>query len=544
MFRLVWIVAAALLLGTPAHPDDKAAGIDPIFSWATSDSPGCTVAVSHEGKLVARRAYGAADLERTVPLNPDSVFDIGSLQKQFVAAAVLLLVDDGRLALSDDVRKYMPELPDYGHTITVDHLLTHTSGLRDWTGLLMFTEGSVEALSMILRQRGLNSVPGEEFSYSNSGYVLAKEIVARVSGTTFAEFSRKRLFEALGMKSTFYSSDTREVIRNRALGYDRKAGSWKLDMLLDKDRGGGAVFSTSSDLLLWNDALTSKRLGALVSMKLEEPAVLNNGKRLTYGRGLFLDAGTDTKVLWHSGSAAGYKALLARFPEDELSIAILCNSGDGTDRIAFARRIVDLYTGRNREDSKSDRPEAIAIPDLNNRTGLFFNEANDEPLRLIADAGRIRVAGGPALQPVNEDRFRNPTGQLSFRSGDEFELHFRSQNEIELKSMDGNTERYRRARPHVHTVEEMKVLTGRYESDELKAVIDVASIKDGLSIRLNDAPDKVLELRAVERDAFQRGMMIVRFRRDAAGKVKGFDYSNPLLRNIRFTRLSESAGGR
>jgi CubicO group peptidase (beta-lactamase class C family) len=545
MFRFEWILAASLLLAAPSDAAEKAAGIDAIFSWTTPDTPGCTVAVSHKGKLAASRAYGSADLERAVSLSPGSLFDIGSLQKQFVAAAVLLLVDDGRLALTDDVREHIPELPDYGHTITVDHLLTHTSGLRDWTGLVMFADGDVDALTMILRQRALNTVPGEEFSYSNSGYVLAKEIVARVSGLTFAEFSRKRLFEPLGMKSTFYSDDTREVIPNRALGYDRKGGEWKLDMLLDNARGGGALLSTSSDLLLWNDALTNKRLGALVSAKIEEPSKLNNGRKLSYGRGLFLDTNLDNRILWHSGSAAGYKSLLARFPDDDLSIAILCNSGDGTDRIAFARQIRDLYTDSTRPRDKSPSlPEPIAAPKLDQRAGLFFNDTKGEVLRLIADEGSLRVAGGPSLLPVTEDRFRNRSGQLSFRSGDEFELHFRSPNEIDLKSMDGNTTTFRRAKPHRHSEEEINALAGHFESDELKARFEVTPLKEGIKVRLNDSPDKVLEFRAVERDRFQRGMMLVRFRRDATGKVNGFDYSNPVLRNVRFTRQNECEGVR
>ncbi|MGH9817476.1 MAG: serine hydrolase domain-containing protein, partial [Candidatus Acidiferrales bacterium] len=163
----VSFVFPALLFGTSAHPQDKAAEIDKIFSWATPATPGCAVAASRNGELLVNRAYGLADLERDVPITPSTIFDIGSLQKQFVAAAVLLLVEDGKLSLSDDVHKHIPELPDYGHQVTIDHLLTHTSGIRDWTGLLMLADGEPDVLTLILRQRGLNFVPGEEWSYSN-----------------------------------------------------------------------------------------------------------------------------------------------------------------------------------------------------------------------------------------------------------------------------------------------------------------------------------------------------------------------------------------
>ncbi len=212
--------------------------------------------------------------------------------------------------------------------------------------------GNVDALTAILRQRGLNFAPGEEWSYSNSGFVLAKEIVARTSGMSFAEFTRKRLFEPLGMKATRYLADMREVVKNRALAYEKAGNGWRLDMLLDNDRGGGGILSTASDLLIWNDALTSARLGAFVSEKIQEPARLSNGRKLGYARGLFLDTNRGAREVWHTGSANAYKTWLSRYPEHGLSIAITCNSGDDTDRVASARRIFDLYV------------PAAAAPDL------------------------------------------------------------------------------------------------------------------------------------------------------------------------------------
>ncbi|MGH9200567.1 MAG: serine hydrolase domain-containing protein, partial [Vicinamibacterales bacterium] len=178
MKKLLSFVVTALLVGTPAHAQDTTNEIDKIFSWATPATPGCAVAASQHGKLVVNRAYGLADLERNVPITPDTIFDAASIRKQFIAAAVLLLVEEGRLSLSDDVRKFVPELPDYAHKITLDHMLTHTSGLRDWVPLLNFANGDYPAWSMILRQRSLTFAPGEEWSYSNSGYVLLVEVVA------------------------------------------------------------------------------------------------------------------------------------------------------------------------------------------------------------------------------------------------------------------------------------------------------------------------------------------------------------------------------
>jgi CubicO group peptidase (beta-lactamase class C family) len=541
MFRLVCFALILLLIGTPARAQDKAVEIDKIFSWAKTDTPGCSVAVSQGGKLIANRAYGSADLERDVPLNPNSIFDIGSVRKQFVAAAVLLLVEEKRLSLSDDVRKYIPELPDYGHKITLDHMLTHTSGLRDWTGLLPLAGGDPDALTMIMRQRGLNFAPGEEWSYSNSGYVLLTEIVARASGMRFSEFTRKRLFEPLGMKMTTYVDDLSEVIKHRALAYEKDGNRWKLDMLLGNERGGGgALFSTAADLVIWNDALTSVRLGAFVTDKLQEQARLNNGRKLTYARGLNVETYGGGRMVWHSGGAAGYHSWLGRLPAQNLSLAVMCNS-DAMAATALAERIIGLFVPAART-AEAGPPPAIpadALPDVNGKTGLFFNEQTGEQMRLVVDRGRFRVAGGPGLAPVTKERFRRWGASVQFMSQDEFELHFLSADEFELKSMEGKTTRYARARPFAPAAADLQSFAGRYQSDEAGAFFDLTPGKDGLKGRANDAPGAQPEFKPVARDTFQLGGVILRFRRDKAGKIVALDYSNPVVRNITFIRLGD-----
>src|SRR5688500_13562967 len=298
----------------PANAQARTTQIDSIFSFATPSTPGCAVGVSQRGHVVVNRAYGVASVEKRAPLSQSSLFDIGSTQKQFTAAAVLLLVEDGRLSLTDDIRKYLPELPDYGHKVTVDHLLTHTAGIRDWTGLLPMAEEGTKVLQLILRQRGLNFVPGEQWSYSNSGFELAKEIVARVSGMSFADFARTRLFEPLGMKSTAYVPDILQAGANAALGYQKDGAAWKPFMRLGNNRGGGAIVSTVGDLLVWNDALASERLGAFVTGKLHEQASLSNGRKLRYARGLIVDQTPGGLVVSHSGGAAGFSTWMGRVP--------------------------------------------------------------------------------------------------------------------------------------------------------------------------------------------------------------------------------------
>jgi CubicO group peptidase (beta-lactamase class C family) len=538
-------VVTALLVGTPAYAQDKTSEIDKIFSWTKPNEPGCAVAVSQNGKIVVNKAYGSADLEREVPITPNTIFDAGSVRKQFVAAAILLLVEEGKLSLSDDVRKHIPQLPDYSQKITVDHLLTHTSGIRDWQPLLNLAGGDPDAMTMILRQRELNFAPGEEWSYSNSGYVLLPEIVARTSGMPFSEFARKRLFEPLGMKMTTYVDDPLSLIKNRALAYKKEAAGWKMDMYLGNDRGGaGGLFTTASDLVTWNDALTNNRLGAFVTQKLQEPTTLNNGRRLSYARGLQVEPfRRGGQLVWHSGGAAGYSTIAGHLPEQGLSVAIMCNA-DGSARSAYAGRIFDLFLPPG-GISEANTPAGnaggagVAPGDLSGRAGLFFNEQNGQPMRLTVNNNTLTIAGGGPLVALATDRFRNQRASLSFMSQAEFELQYLSADQFEIKTKEGAKTRYARAQPYTPTAADLKVFAGRYESDELRAFFEMTPGKDSLMGRANDAPGAALEFRPVDRDTFQLAGVILRFRRDKAGKVVAVDYSNPVVRNIKFTRLSD-----
>jgi CubicO group peptidase (beta-lactamase class C family) len=541
-FVLLSLIAAPLLAGASARAQDKTAEIDKIFAWVTPGMPGCSVAASQAGKRVVTRAYGLADLERNVPITPDTLFDAASIRKQFIAAAVLLLVEEKRLSLSDDVRKFVPELPDYGHTITLDHMLTHTSGLRDWVPLQNWANNTNEPLmTLILRQRALNFPPGEEWSYSNSGYVLAAEVVARTAKMPFPEFARTRLFEPLGMTATTFVDDLRQVVKDRALAYERAGKGWRMDMRLD-DRGGGALFSTPGDLVTWNDALTNARLGKFVSDKLQEPATLTNGRKLSYARGLMFSSNYAGPIVYHGGGAAAYRSVLIRFPEQAFSVAVMCNAGEASDdRDEFAGRVFDLFMA----DKGLKRPGPAAPPanpagvdpaDVTNKAGLFFSERTGEPLRLVVNGGRLAVAGGGLLVTVTKDKFRNARPSTAFMSEDAFEVTFVSPDQVELKSMEGKVTRYRRAQPYAPSAADLASFAGRYESDELKAVIQMAPGKAGLTGRINDAPGPGLDVAPVDRDVFQRGLMTLRFHRDAAGKVVGVDLSNPALRNVRFVR--------
>lgn len=531
----------ALSAGSSACAQDTTTEVDKIFNWITPTSPGCVCAVSQDGKLVLNRAYGLADLGRNTPLAPNTIFDAGSVVKQFVAASVLLLVEERKLSLADDIRKYIPELPDPGHKITIDHLLTHTSGVRDWTGIRPLTEGDPDALTITLRQRGLNFPPGSEWSYSNSGYVLLKELVARVSKMSFSDFTKKRLFDPLGMKQTRYLLET-TGIANLAMAYSGGKDGWKPDMHVGNERGGGgALMSTPADLIIWNEALAKATLGKYVTQKIQEPATLNNGRKLGYARGLFLDTGRlGNKIIWHSGGSAGYSTLLGRYPDQGISIAIMCNA-DGAARSVYASRIVDLFLPPRKNEILTDtfHPSIHTETDLTSKAGLYFNEQTGQPLRMAVNSNTLMIGGGGPLTMISAGRFRNMRPSLSFLSDATFELSFVNPDRFEIKTKDGTTMGYTRAKAPAPTAAEPESLAGQYESTEMGSVMEIVPGKDGVQMRFYRNPAKVLQFRPVDHDTYMMNMMTLRFIRDKAGKVIGYDYSNPLVRNVRFTRVVE-----
>lgn len=532
-----FVALAALVVAAPGYAQDKAAQIDKIFSSMSAEVPGCAVGVAQNGKPVLTRGYGLADLEHKTPLSGTTLFDIGSNQKQFTAASILLLVQDGKLKLSDDIRKYLPEVPDYGHVVTINHLLTHTSGVRDWQPLLNMSYEDADVLKLIMRQRGLNFTPGDEWAYSSSGFELAKEIVARVSGMSFSDFTHKRLFVPLGMKSTAYVGDIMQGTGDRAIGYQKEGNGWKQYMYLGNRRGGGAIISSANDLLIWNEALTNQKLGKFVVEKMEEPARLNSGRRLTYGRGLMVDSVAGERLISHSGGAAGYSSWLGRFPDHKLSVTVLCNY-DPVSATNLAGKVADLYLPPV-DPKAAPGPVALAGVDVSGRAGLFFDEGTGEPMRLVVNNGRLAIATGSPLVPVTADRFLPPHATLFVRSGDAFEINFKSNDEFEVKSMEGAVSKYRRAQAWTPTAADLQSVDGRYSSPDVDQVLEVMPGANGIKVRFEKSPDKVFDAQAVARDTYMLSMVKVHFLRDASGKVTGFDYSNPVIRNLRYTRLGD-----
>src|SRR5687767_7172385 len=267
--RYALILAVLVVPPAAAQPAVSEKTIDTLFSRWTAKTPGCAVGVAVGGKPVLLKAYGMADLEHDVPNTPDTVFESGSVAKQFTAMAIMLLVQDGRLSLDDEVRKHVPELPDYGVPLTIRHMLTHTSGLRDWGSVAgiagaprttrEYTHGHV--LDIVSRQKSLNFQPGDHYSYSNTGFNLAAIIVARVSGMSFADFSKQRIFVPLGMTKTSWRDDHTRIVKGRAIAYSLENGEYHIEMPFENVHGNGGLLTTVGDLLTWNENFVTPKVG-------------------------------------------------------------------------------------------------------------------------------------------------------------------------------------------------------------------------------------------------------------------------------------------
>jgi CubicO group peptidase (beta-lactamase class C family) len=322
------VVAACVAEAASAQlrpPPDSKAQVDRIFArFATRTTPGCAVGVGIGDNTVLKAAYGMADLERNVPNTPETVFEAGSVSKQFVAASLLLLVQSGKASLDDPARKYFPELPEYGSSpVTLRHMMTHTSGLRDWGGVaamagkprsstVAYTNRDV--LEIAARQKALNYTPGDHYSYSNTGYNLLALLVGKVSGKSLAEFTKAEIFTPLQMTSSGWRDDFRRIVPNRAVAYEPTRDGFRMDMPFETAHGNGGLLTTVGDLLRWNLNFTHRRVGggkAFTDAQVQR-AKLNNGSTIMYAAGLMVNRWRGLQEVSHSGTTAGYNAWLAR----------------------------------------------------------------------------------------------------------------------------------------------------------------------------------------------------------------------------------------
>ncbi|MCH8124306.1 MAG: beta-lactamase family protein [Bacteroidetes bacterium] len=356
----LWVLATILASESALAQDDAAylaAQTDQLFTqWDKPDSPGCALGVIQDGQFLYKNGYGSANLDWDIPITTSTAFYMASLSKQFVAAAIVLLAQDGRLSLEDDIRTYLPELPEYEHTVTIRHLIHHTGGIRNLFPLLSVAGISVEdlhsiedILEVIVREPLLDFEPGTEHRYSNSGYQLLGVIVERASGKSLREFAHERIFAPLGMRNTHFHEDWTRILNQRAMSYaPREAGGFSQTYL---GTLGYGMYTTVEDLLHWDRNFSEPKVGGqeFVDLLLTR-GVLANGDTLNYAFGLRVEEYGRVRVVHHDGNFMGFKHYLLRVPENRLSVICLCNLRT-IDAQDLAAQVAELYGAWGEDDA-------------------------------------------------------------------------------------------------------------------------------------------------------------------------------------------------
>ena len=499
-------------------------------------APGCAAAVSLNGETVFEKAFGLADLEHNVPNTAQTIFESGSVAKQFTAASLVLLQQEGKLSLDDPVRKYIPELPDYGMPLTIRHMLNHTAGLRDW-GTVMALTGAGRgdriisqdlALDVITHQKALDFKPGAEYSYSNSGYNLAAIIVERVSKQKFPAFVEERLFKPLGMKNSSWRDDYQRIVPGRAQAYSRQGnGPWRLNMPFMNVYGNGGMLTTVGDWMKWNAMLDSRSLGAPLVDALETQGVLNDGRKIAYALGLVVDKYKGLKDVSHGGATAGYQTFLARYPDNKVSVGVMCN-GTSPSAGGIAETLTDQILGPFPETPRTE-PAKVSEDELKKFVGVWRNEKTHGPARFAIENGVSRWRGA-RLVPMGGGQFSVGENQLKFTLDKEGKPML-----AETVDSDGEVTRFNPETEWKPTPEELSSLKGDWFSEEAGATLTVAVEADKAFIK--QRPVTSLPMQPLYKDHFDVQGYVIWFTRDKSGKIDRMHVGASRMRDMPFVRL-------
>jgi CubicO group peptidase (beta-lactamase class C family) len=527
--------------------------VDAVFEeWNDPGRPGAAVAVTRNGRVIYSQGYGSAQLEYRIPVTPTTVFHVASVSKQFTTFAVALLAREGRLSWDDDVRAHLPELPQLGRAVTLRHLANHTSGVRDQWELLVQAGWRMDdvitrdqILRMMGRQRELNFEPGSEYLYSNMGYSLLAEVVARVSGQEFGAFLEERVFLPLGMHRTHVHSDHTMIVPGRAYSYaPAPGGGWRNAVLSYANQGATSLFTTVEDLARWIAELEEARVGDPdLWDEMRRRAVLANGDTVPYALGLAVAPYRGLPTVGHGGADAGFRSNLLHFPEERLGVVVFGNASSFNAGL-LARRVAEVFLGDRmaaaEENGLEPRPRVPLEPGA--PEALAGRYRLDQGIMISIRRGgetlAVELGGsdGYTLVPESETDFwvEGIGGRLTF-------LH-RADGGVEgfvLRSADG-TMRARRVEVEALSPEELEAYTGTFHSPELDTTYRLR-VRDG-TVVVEHQRHPPVDLFPVDRNRFGGTawyLSDLEFTRDASGRVDGFRISGGRVRNLRFERIDD-----
>ncbi len=543
--------AQSLDPGTSSRIDSLLAGYD------NASSAGCAVGVYKDGKLIFKKSYGMADLEHGVSITPQTVFDIGSTSKQFTATSIVMLAQQNKLSLDDDIRKYLPEIPNYGHTITIRHLLNHTSGIRDYLQLMCASGVNIDdvtttkdALAAIARQQALNFVPGSEMLYSNSGYMLLSVIVERVSGVSLRTFEQEHIFKPLGMTHTQVVDDHTMIVPNRAIGYSpAEDGLLHRDMSYWEQTGDGAVSTSVEDFEKWIANFEHPTLGGTSDPSsaqqlmhlLRTPGKLNNGTETDYGLGLEFPTWHTLPVVEHDGSWAGYQTEFMWLPTEHLAVVILSNLSSIP---TVATKIASMVLGNKLPKGPAPPPTTPVKFDTAAFAPFEGSYSMDEEPTFVLKYWRegetywsqaTEQAAIPIF-PSSDSTFflKVVNASVTFHRGSDGYV-----NTITLHQHGDHLAHRVQAAPQL-TLKQLQEYTGKYYSPELQSTYSLF-VKDSALYASHPKFDTGM-LVVSAKDKFYSNIPFLNdivFERAAKGNVQAMLISMGRVRNIRFERLDK-----
>jgi CubicO group peptidase (beta-lactamase class C family) len=529
--------------------------IDQLFTvWNNLQSPGAAVAVAKDGRIIFEKGYGSAELEYNIPITPATVFHIASVSKQFTAFSILLLEKDGKLSINDDIRKYIPEVPDFGKVITLNHLLHHTSGLRDQWELLAMAGWRLDdnistgqILRLVSRQKELNFNPGEKEMYCNTGFTLLAEVVARVSGMSFADFTRIRIFEPLKMTHTLFYDNCEKLVPNRAYSFYADSTGYKKSNLNYSTVGATSLFTTAPDLCLWAMNFEKPVVGKEIMDKMSERGVLNNGDTIDYAMGQLIGKYKGLKVFAHGGADAGYRSQLYRVPDEHFSVNVLSNLASFSPW-SLGNKIIDIYL---KDKEVKDAPKADAVKPKSDTGTITVDpsvlarysgkyELQPGIIATISAEGSVLYAEAHELPktpmtPLSETEFSVPAAQAK--------VNFPTDPDGKITKMmvymGGQEITARRLPDFDPTTVNLAEFTGDFYSPELNTSYTFVVESGKLIARHFRTGDVVLT--ASKADTFTGNKWyfgLVQIIRDANNQVTGCKVGNGRVMNLKFDKVN------
>lgn len=528
----------------PTYKFTPNAQIDAVFAnYDSTTSPGCSAAAAKDGKLIYSRGYGMANLDHSVPITPQTPFHVASVSKQFTAAAIVLLAQDGKLSLDDDVRKHLPEVPDLGGTVTLRQMIHHTSGLRDQWDLLelagwRYSEDRIsddDVLRLMTRQRKPNFAPNSQYLYSNMGYTLLALVVKRVSGQSLREFTTARIFEPLGMSNTHFRDDHAEIVPGFANGYARSGDSFRTSVTNFDTTGATSLVTTAEDLLRWDENFYTGQVGGMAFVEqMLQRATLSDGETITYAFGLAHEKYRGLETVGHGGADAGYRSTVRRYPKQHFGVVVMCNVAEARPG-ELADGISDVLLA-DQLQPKEAPPKAgkISEKSLRDKAGLYLNRVDGSLFRLIAKDGTLQtVSMDGSARPLvtlggNRFRFEAYDAVLEFAgSGD--------QRIIQTRFGDQKPATLQLVPEFAPSASELNDYVGLFASEEIDARYRM-EVADGklqvATLRRNPLP-----LVPITKDVFVNDFGTITFVRDGGGRVTGFGVSSNRAWNSEFTKV-------